>query len=996
MSYERFIERNGKIYGPYVYRSIRDEKGNVKNIYVGRKDEKKSSLLMRILPDMKAFSRKRHPPKVFSGILPVLFAAVLMTALIAVAAYAAPFDRLTIQGQLRDSSNNILSGNYNFSFNIYSQPTGGSSLYEKNFTDLYVDTNGIYTATLTGLSLPFDQDYYIGINVNSDGEMTPRLNLTDMALAFRSNRSEYLGSYSPSYFLNTSTDMQTVGGNLTVSDTLLVGSGGYSGGGVTIDSSGNLFMIGNMTLNTNALFIDSSLTRVGIGTANPQYTLQVLGNVSISGNLISKTLYRVSSQDLVVALNFDNGTVINGNKTVLDSSGHNNHGIVYGSAAYNASGGFNGGGAFEFDGNTGYIDLPTFISKNASGAYSFSLWYKTHNASATEDIMGKSITFFIVHRGDSTNNQFEARLYNGTQVYTVAAPNYDQSNKWYYVVFVVDRENEELRLYVDGQLEDTQTIDDAFGDVSMNSDIGGRVNSWWMNGTLDDVQIYHRALSADEIAALYYQRAESHDSFVSQKYLLVNKTTNALETDMNITTTDTVVASNDVCISGGNCLSSTGGTVTSVGLSLPSEFSVSGSPVTGSGTLTGSWQNQNANEVFAGPTSGGAATPGFRTLVDNDIPNALTLSGATIGSSSINLGTNTYTGTLGGGNITDATISKSKLSNSGTLGFDWSDSEVSDTITASNYVRKDTWTDIDDYPTGCSPGQAVRVIGDTLTCVDTGNTTAEIIAVTNNTAHWNASRIQGSTEVCIGSDCKTSWPAGGNTTEEMQDAAWSVLGGTQQDITVTYNDAGNAVNFVVDEHWLNESGDTLSGTLQLGGATYSIDSTGDADLRYVGIGTNPGSTYPLNVAGDVYLQQTTYLGTTSTYFDTSGNLVCTNCIGDSDVSNTLTASNLVAASEVVSDSEVSDAITISGGTIYLGTNTYSGTLGGGNITTASIGAAQLGPNSVSDSEIDYGQVTLSDFTNDAGFQTVDTNASVCNSDQYLDGDNNCVTLPNCQ
>lgn len=63
-----------------------------------------------------------------------------------------------------------------------------------------------------------------------------------------------------------------------------------------------------------------------------------------------------------------------------------------------------------------------------------------------------------------------------------------------------------------------------------------------------------------------------------------------------------------------------GGTVTSVALAASSEFTVSGSPITGSGTLTLNKANQSANTVWAGPTSGGAATPGFRSLVVNDIP----------------------------------------------------------------------------------------------------------------------------------------------------------------------------------------------------------------------------------------------------------------------------------------------------------------------------------------------------------------------------------------
>lgn len=65
------------------------------------------------------------------------------------------------------------------------------------------------------------------------------------------------------------------------------------------------------------------------------------------------------------------------------------------------------------------------------------------------------------------------------------------------------------------------------------------------------------------------------------------------------------------------------GTVTSVALSLPGIFSVSGSPITGSGTLTGTLANQTANYIWAGPTSGGAAAPTFRAMVAADVPDSL-------------------------------------------------------------------------------------------------------------------------------------------------------------------------------------------------------------------------------------------------------------------------------------------------------------------------------------------------------------------------------------
>lgn len=63
------------------------------------------------------------------------------------------------------------------------------------------------------------------------------------------------------------------------------------------------------------------------------------------------------------------------------------------------------------------------------------------------------------------------------------------------------------------------------------------------------------------------------------------------------------------------------GSVTSVALSSPGViFSVSGSPVTTSGTLALNLLTQTAHTMLAGPTSGGPATPTFRLLLASDIP----------------------------------------------------------------------------------------------------------------------------------------------------------------------------------------------------------------------------------------------------------------------------------------------------------------------------------------------------------------------------------------
>jgi hypothetical protein len=105
------------------------------------------------------------------------------------------------------------------------------------------------------------------------------------------------------------------------------------------------------------------------------------------------------------------------------------------------------------------------------------------------------------------------------------------------------------------------------------------------------------------------------------------------------------------------------GTVTSVGLTAPGIFSVSGSPVTSSGTLALSLATQAANLVWAGPSTGAAAAPAFRSLVVADIPTGLPYAPSSaittlLGSNNTWTGTNTFSNTLTGtltGNASTAT-----------------------------------------------------------------------------------------------------------------------------------------------------------------------------------------------------------------------------------------------------------------------------------------------------------------------------------------------------
>jgi hypothetical protein len=100
----------------------------------------------------------------------------------------------------------------------------------------------------------------------------------------------------------------------------------------------------------------------------------------------------------------------------------------------------------------------------------------------------------------------------------------------------------------------------------------------------------------------------------------------------------------------------TTGTVSSVALAAPSIFTVSGSPVTTSGTLTLTLASQTANTVFAAP-NGSAGAPTFRTLAYADLPIVLYKEAPSSPTTPVSSGTNSVavgSGSASSGNGTFA------------------------------------------------------------------------------------------------------------------------------------------------------------------------------------------------------------------------------------------------------------------------------------------------------------------------------------------------------
>jgi hypothetical protein len=133
---------------------------------------------------------------------------------------------LTYQGILKTISGDpVPDGSYNVTFRIYDASVGGSSLWSSGVISV-VTGGGFFAKELGPIPLPFDEPYYLSIQVASDPEMTPRQKVTMTAYSAVCDTANYaLASAGGG------------GGNWTLSNNILSSNDFW---GLTKGNSGNV------------------------------------------------------------------------------------------------------------------------------------------------------------------------------------------------------------------------------------------------------------------------------------------------------------------------------------------------------------------------------------------------------------------------------------------------------------------------------------------------------------------------------------------------------------------------------------------------------------------------------------------------------------------------------------------------------------------------------------------------------------------------------------
>jgi len=193
---------------------------------------------------------------------------------------------------------------------------------------------------------------------------------------------------------------------------------------------------------------------------------------------------------------------------VYDQSGFGNNGTIYGATFVNSPFLY----ALSFDGVDDYVSVPHSASLNISGPITILAWVYVTKLNVDQKICGKQSPGYKL--GIYTNNkvEFEIRDPSGTYYFNrnVAGGTVLEANKWYFVGGWWD--GSEIRSIVNGNFERPYSYTGSMGTTTNPLVIGREPFSsgYYFNGIIDEVRIYNRALSDEEIKQLYYDYIKKH------------------------------------------------------------------------------------------------------------------------------------------------------------------------------------------------------------------------------------------------------------------------------------------------------------------------------------------------------------------------------------------------------------------------------------------------------------------------------------------------------
>lgn len=306
----------------------------------------------------------------------------------------------------------------------------------------------------------------------------------------------------------------------------------------------SLFILGFLAL----FYLDFSPTGHIILAALPTHTTPTL-NTTFGTNLTSENLtvsnqstldtdgdqvkdiitwYRNNASVFILNMPFEKWNNTDGNNT-KDYSGNNYNATERGNPTnalggipiWNATGGYDGKGAYEFTGTT-YLSLGTTrVLFDSTKPLTISFWSylkATNGAQAPlnirTDYSGDPFHIWFGDNGLNVGGRLNFARFRNTE------PDTNYLNRWVHVVVTFDGQDKNTtssyKLYVNGTLQTSLVYDGPVSSLPDENYIGRATTAGFFNGTIDDVMILNITLSPSQVRALYENKTNLMTSEITR------------------------------------------------------------------------------------------------------------------------------------------------------------------------------------------------------------------------------------------------------------------------------------------------------------------------------------------------------------------------------------------------------------------------------------------------------------------------------------------------
>ncbi len=203
--------------------------------------------------------------------------------------------------------------------------------------------------------------------------------------------------------------------------------------------------------------------------------------------------------DLVGWWNFNEGS----GTTARDISGYDNHGTIVGATHTDGVTG-TGGSALSFNESSHYVDVGNITTIAQNGPATIGGWFKFNQfAREKENFIGIHTQLY-----QHSSNDYFYLGGGGADYFSIGR--FLSINTWYHIVLTYNGTHETALLYVDGKKYNVTIQTSNTNHSSLEPFRIGRFGGNYFDGLIDDVRIYSRVLTAQEIQTLYAQTKDNY------------------------------------------------------------------------------------------------------------------------------------------------------------------------------------------------------------------------------------------------------------------------------------------------------------------------------------------------------------------------------------------------------------------------------------------------------------------------------------------------------